>query len=120
MASTRNNNTPGNYKLEQRAYSSAREQIQYVHGSSGKAYNNSFAELGMNPSYMSRTILSDNSVDIETSLFGINSTNLVNPMSPIIPELTTLPSTSFFNLPKLFMPEDLIVSKTQRPYPIPN
>ena len=40
--------------------------------------------MGITPSHMPREAFSKNSVEIESSLFGINSTNLVNPQQPIV------------------------------------
>ena len=63
--------------------------------------------------------LSYNPVEIEPSLFGINANNLVNPQPKVEPQLKTLPMKSFFDVQKVIMPEKLVVSKTQRPFPIP-
>ena len=68
---------------------------------------------------MPREAFSKNSVEIESSLFGINSTNLVNPQQPIVPELIKLPEVSYFKKIPMFIPEPLVVQKNQRPFPIP-
>ena len=39
MASTRNNNTKGNYCLQQRSIRMQREHLEYVHGATGTAYD---------------------------------------------------------------------------------
>jgi len=111
---------PSDYRLEQKSYTQSRSWVSYLHSSSGQAYTNAMPQLGIVPSYMPRTILSDNSIDIETKLFGINSTNLVTPDVPLNPKLKTLPEVSFFNTLPIIMPEKMVVSNIQRPFPIPN
>ena len=62
--------------------------------------------------------LSHNSVDIETFLFGINSTNLVNPAPPLTPELKCLQQANVFNSTPIIMPVPQAIPKNQRPFPI--
>ena len=119
MASTRNNNTPGNYCLQQRQYSLALDYRSYVNGANGSAYYPRMPCLGIIPSHMPRNTLSSNPVEIESVLFGINSTNLVQPAKPVTPLLNTIPECSFFNRIPLIMPKPLVVEKGQRPFPIP-
>lgn len=119
MASTRNKNTQSDYCLQQKSYKQARDWVDYSHSSYGQAYTNALPTIGITPSYMPRSVLSGNSVDIETKLFGINSTNLVTPDAPIKPELKCLPEVSFFDMLPLIMPEQMVVSSIQRPFPVP-
>ena len=77
MASTQNKNTNSDYCLQQRDFRGIFTHTTYVNAQNGKAYTESLPELGYLPSYMSRESFSKNSVDIESALFGINSTNLV-------------------------------------------
>lgn len=119
MASTRNKNTPDDYCLQQRSYKMSRDLISYQHGAFGSAYHNAQPCLGFNASHMPWTALSHNPVEIESSLFGINANNLVNPQPTVQPQLKTLPMKSFFERQDVIMPEKLVVSKTQRPFPIP-
>ena len=86
MASTRNINTPGNYNLEQEHYNLGRENILYIHNPQGRAYINAMPSVGYMPNRMPRDTLSSNPIEIESMLFGINSTNLVKPRKPIKPE----------------------------------
>jgi len=69
---------------------------------------------------MPRELFSRNSIDIESALFGINSTNLVETQKPVVPQLTTLPEISFFGRMQMVMPDPLVVEKHQRPFPLPN
>jgi hypothetical protein len=116
MASTRNNNTPGNYNLEQTKYYSTRNYETFVNSQYGMAYNPALPTFGINPTHMPRETFSANSVDVESALFGINSTNLVSPQKPVNPELKTIPTISFFERLPLLMPNPLVIENKQRPY----
>ena len=69
---------------------------------------------------MARNTLSNNPIEIESSLFGINSTNLVQPQKPVKPDLKTIPMRQFFQRTPMIMPTPLVMEDNQRPYPIPN
>ena len=120
MASTRSNNTVGDYCLQQRSYKSARTYLDYKYSQVGRAYENAIPCMGITPSHMPRSAFSKNSVCIESALFGINSTNLVNPQTPVNPELIKLPEVSYFKRIPLFIPEPLVIENNQRPFPIPD
>lgn len=115
MASTRNKNTPSDYCLEQRINSGIYNYEKYINSQYGQAYNVALPKLGFNPSHMPRDTLSNNPVDIETSLFGIGSTNLVNPQTPITPELKKIPEVAYFNRLPIIIPRPLEISQHQRP-----
>ena len=119
MASTRNNNCPSDYCLQQKSYADGRNYLDYKYSQVGRAYNTSIPCLGIMPSHMPREAFSCNSVEIESSLLGINSTNLVNPQKPVTPQLITLPEVAFFQTIPTLMPEPLIIQSKQRPFPIP-
>ena len=119
MASTRNNNTLGDYKLQQKSYNDYMNYNEYQYSQNGRAYNNALPDLGIIPSHMPREAFSNNSVEIESALFGINSTNLVNPQAPVNPQLTRLPEISYFQKTQTFIPEPLVVETNQRPFPVP-
>ena len=94
--------------------------LEYRNGASGAAYNPAIPCMGIIPGQMARDVFSRNSVDIESALFGINSTNLVETQKPVVPELITLPEISFFDRMKWIMSDPLVVEKSQRPFPVPN
>ena len=119
MASTRNNNTPGDYCQQQKSYKQSLDYNQYQYSQVGRAYSNALPCMGITPSHMPREAFSQNSVEIESALFGINSTNLVNPQKPVVPQLKQLPGVSYFERLQTFMPEPLVVEKYQRPFPVP-
>jgi len=119
MASTRNNNTPGNYCLKQREYNNNQQYTLYKNSQYGEAYTTQFAGNGLNPAQMSWNQLSYNAPDIESFLFGINSTNLVNPQPTFVPKLKQLSSANIYVKPIVYMPEPLTIEKKQRPLPLP-
>jgi hypothetical protein len=119
MASTRNKNTPNDYCLQQRSYMDSSLYTDYKYSQVGRAYTNALPTMGITPSHMPREAFSHNSVEIESALFGINSTNLVTPEKPIVPQLIQLPEQSYFNRLPVYMPEHMVVQTDQRPFPIP-
>ena len=117
MSSTNLKNACGMYKLEQSINNNIENQKLYK-GQSVPRYPK-FANLGIN----SRTgiggyynnVLSNNTTDIESSLYGIGSSNLVEKKDPVIPQLNKLEAAVFFD-PKipLHVPNPLVVRKNQR------
>jgi hypothetical protein len=118
MASTRNKNTPGNYCLDQKQYTDSSVWCLYANSSHGQAYDTRLAGNGLNPGQLPWTTLSYNPADIESFLFGINATNLVNPASTLTPELKCLKTANVFKMPDVIMPVPLVVPKGQRPFPV--
>jgi hypothetical protein len=119
MASTRNKNTPGNYCLEQRQYLNQQNYKLYPHSQYGLAYNTQLPGNGLLPGKLPRDKLSYNAVDTESFLFGINSTNLVNPAPVFVPEIAQLQTANVFTKGPVYVPEPLVIEKNQRPYPLP-
>jgi len=107
------------YCLEQRSNIDHLRHTSYKYSQTGQAYENAIPCVGIMPSHMPREAFSHNSIEIESSLFGINSTNLVNPQQPTQPKLKTLPEKAFFDRLPMYMPEPLVVEKNQRPFPTP-
>ena len=115
MASTRNRNTTSDYKLEQLQNTNHIENNLYLHSASGRPNSECFPEL-YNPSKLSRDALANNPVDIESTLRGIGSSNMVNPCEPPAPSLRTLPFKPFFDRPQaVIMPYPLVMDNNQRP-----
>ena len=119
MASTRNKNTPGNYCLQQLEYSQSRQYTIYKNSFAGEAYDTKLPGNGLLPAQIPWNQMSYNAPDIESFLFGINSTNLVNPAPCLTPELKQLKSANVFEKSPIYIPEPLVVEKNQRPYPVP-
>ena len=120
MASTRNNNMPGDYCLQQNIHKNTNNYNFYINSQSGLPYTTAIPDLGYMPSHMSSNAFSNNPIDIESALFGINSSNLVSPQSAVIPELKTLNTINFFDRLETIMPVPLVVEPKQRPFPVPN
>jgi len=120
MASTRNRNTPGNYCLEQRQDKKTEGYTLYPNSQYGAAYDTRLPGNGLNPAQIPGNKLSHNTADIESFLFGINSTNLVNPAPCLKPELKELQTINIFKKDATIMPIPLWIDPDQRPFPVPN
>jgi hypothetical protein len=115
MASTRNKNTSINYSLEEARYKNFETYNLYKNGSSGEAINTNLAGNGVLQGAVAWNKLSHNPADVESFLFGIGTTNLVNPMKHFTPELVQNNTVDFFKKTPTYMPDPLIVEKSQRP-----
>lgn len=110
MASTRDRNTPGNYRMEQNinnshvGWSTAAHEVTAYHPGDG-----------LGSAKTARTVLSTNACDIESQLFGIGTANLENPQPVVVPQLTQLKSLAVFDKPKVALPEPLNVDVRNRP-----
>lgn len=114
MTSTRNNNTSLDYNLQQKYNTNMMINNFY----SGYCVPNSeiIPTIGTISSRRNRYSLASNSVDIESNLFGINSTNLVKPASSVEPLLNKIPQKSFFYRPdNVIMPYPLVFNNNNRP-----
>lgn len=119
MASTRNKNTPGNYCLDQRQNVGIESWQLYKNGANGYAYDTRLPGNGLNPCQLPWYTLSHNPADIESFLWGINSTNLVNPAPPLTPQLKCLQTANVFKTKPVIMPVPQAIPKYERPFPIP-
>jgi hypothetical protein len=118
MASTRNRNTPGNYCLEEKQYAQSKDYTLYPNSQYGAAYNTRFAGNGLNPAQIPWNKMSYNAPDIESFLFGINSTNLVNPAPCFVPEIAKMDVVNIYENKPTLIPEPLVLDKKQRPFPV--
>lgn len=118
MASTRNKNTPGNYNLEQKEFSQMERYVLYPNSQYGSAYNTMLPGNGLLPGQIPWNKMSHNAADTESFLFGINSTNLVNPAPCFVPEIIKLNSTNIYEKTPTYIPEPLVIEKKQRPLPL--
>ena len=99
MASTRDKNSKGNYKLEQTQLDNIRDNLGYYNSPNGHAVNSAFPEHY-----------------IESSLFGIGSTNLEESKAPTIPQLKEVPTISFFKTPDVVKTKNIKPLLDQRPF----
>jgi hypothetical protein len=118
MASSRNKNTFGNYNAQQLDYKRSFDNRTYIHGPNGIPIKTYFPGNGLLAGKSPLTELSydqGTSRDIESFLYGINSTNLVNPRENITFQLKKIPTLDLYETPKTIMPEPLVVENNQRP-----
>ena len=113
MTSTRNNNMPGDYCLQQKAYDKGSAYL--LDKSKRIAYHSTLPCPGVNAGMVPNTVLAHNPTDIESSLFGINSSNLVTPQKPVQPNIKNLDMLSFAPRLHPYVPEPLIIENCQRP-----
>ena len=114
MASTRNKNNYNNYCHSQAELKKHRNYL--VEPMKRINEKSAYPNVGINaPQYMPNTLLSKDSVDIESRLFGINATNLVNPQAPMQPTLYKLPTVTFFERPYQIYPQFNYHKDNQRP-----
>ena len=113
MTSTRNRNTASDYNLEQLQNTNHLENNLYINY--GRPSTECFPEL-YNPSKLSRDALANNPIDIESTLRGIGSSNMVKPCTQTNPSLRNLDFKPFFDRPKaVVMPYPLVFENNQRP-----
>jgi hypothetical protein len=118
MASTRNKNTRGNYNLELKMDNDSQHYNLYKHSQYGEAVSTRLPGNGLLAGQIYMDKLSHNPIQIESFLFGINSTNLVNPESPLVPQLKSLETVDIYKTPSILMPVPLVIEKN-RPFPTP-
>jgi hypothetical protein len=115
MASIKNSR--GQYCLEQRKF---KVQDHYIHYKNRIVPETSKVPgLGINMGNMFggyfNNVLSNNTVDIESNLYGIRQIDLTTPKKSFYANLNTMCEETFFETPKVFVPEPLVVHKQQRP-----
>jgi hypothetical protein len=117
MASTRNLNNPADYSMEQKKYSDRLDYLTNRQNMYGAPKQSHFAGDGLLMGRMAAENLDFNACNVESFLFGIGSTNLVNPKGEVKPDSRYIQSLSIMDKTALVMPDPLIVQKNQRPYP---
>ena len=115
MASTRNKNTPGNYESEQVSLNQQKDWLLYEHGAGGRTQTTYLAGNGLLAGRHGPDQLSSNATDIESFLYGVGSTNLVNPQGPVVPLMTPIKSLNIFQKGPVYVPKPLVVERGQRP-----
>jgi hypothetical protein len=117
MASTRNKNTLGDYQLEQRSLLQQAEYLTYIHGASGKTEKTMFSGDGLLSGRFASTELCNNATDVESYLYGIGTTNLVQPLKRPVAELKKLPSLNVIDRLPVYVAQSPTWDSTQRPLP---
>jgi hypothetical protein len=114
MASSRNKNSVGNYRQEMIQIEKTRTHTYYT----GSVINQitSYPGEGLLGCRNPNLILSNDYTDIETELFGIGSTNLVQPRKPQIYDFKQFKVLDIQERSNIILPQPLIVSKNNRPF----
>lgn len=112
MASTRNRNQRADYNVTKRQSVQVKDRM--LDTTYALNHNTVFMELGSIPKF-SGAVLSKNSVDVESMLRGIRSTNLEGPSFQATPRVNHLSHTAWFDRGSVVMPEPFFHSLTQRP-----
>jgi len=112
MASTRNKNTPGDYRIEQKAYIDRHLNIMDL----TKRTSNQpvFPGNGLLQGKVASMDLASNYTDIESTLFGIGSTNLVQPLPLVVPDIHKYPSLNIIDRIPMIVPNPVYVNTKQR------
>ena len=114
MASTRNRNTLGNYKLEQNINNN--QCIYFTNTNYSIPAQTNFPGNGLLQGRIAHNTLSYNGNDIESFLFGIGSTNLEEPKIETTPQYKSLKSLNIIDRIPIIIPEPLVVQTGQRHY----
>ena len=113
MASTRNNNMPNEYCLQQQ------QNNQILKDRTSKfrrtAFESAIPCVGVNVGGMPNTVLSFNPTNTESNLYGIGATNLVTPNKEFTPRIKKLPTIAFFERMEVLLPNPLVIIQNQRP-----
>ncbi len=118
MSSTRNKNTPSDYLAEQSALQKQSLYQTYLHGPAGECETTYFPGDGLVGGRFAPTLLSNNACDIESYLYGIGSTNLVNPLPTLQPDIKPLQSLNIVEKNQVILPKPLVIEGRQRPLPM--
>ncbi len=110
MAGTRNKQMYSDFKLATKE----QEQIADWRTTEKVLYSPAYP-CGVNVQRMPANHLSTNSVDIESSLYGIGANNYMFPVEPTKPDLTILPTKKFYKIPDLYIPILPPYLQAQRP-----
>jgi len=110
-------NSPGLYSMQQ---AEMKKQNEYLFNNIAQVpYESKMPDLGVNVGNMRggfySNVLSHNTSDIESTLFGIKQRDLTKPVENKTFILKKLGTQEFFKTPRVFIPEPLVVQRNQRP-----
>ena len=114
MSSTSSRNTPGNYEIEQNTFHRYFGLVTNVNGAQGRPMEVHLPGNGLLTGKMYSRDLAVNYTDIETQLFGIGSTNLVEPKAPVVPEFNELSSLNIASRVPMIIPEPVVLDPNRR------
>ena len=117
MASTREINDPSRFCQEQKSLHDVHQHLMWKYRT--VPFMSAFPTAGINMPRMNNgyinNVLSNNACDIESSLLGIGSSNLINKKPIVVPKLNKLKNAKYFDRPNIYMPDPLVIEKNQRP-----
>jgi hypothetical protein len=112
MASGRNINSPENYVLEQYSLEKHREYL--TNPTFATNQTTMFPGNGLLTGRYANSLLSGNSTDIESFLYGIGANNLVEPKAPIVANIKKLDQLSLFETQPIILPKTWTLVPNQR------
>ena len=108
MTSTRNRNTPGNYKMDKQISTFPGQYQGYAHSSYGIAPRTYMPGTGLIGARSPRSELSHNSCDIESLLFGIGSSDMEVQRPVVKPQLQQHTILNVHELLPLIIPPPIV------------
>ena len=116
MASTRNYNTYSDYCLHT---DQVQRQQNWILDNTSRAHHlPAMPCAGVLLPAMPASVLSKNSVEVESYLYGISANNFINPVPTPVLETRKLPCVKFFDRTPLFIPKLPTAPADQRPFPV--
>ena len=112
MAATRNKFMYSESCVEQQQVD---RQKEWWMNPTSVVHNRPAMPLGYTNPRMPASVLSNNAVDIESTLYGIGANNYIFPKKKVTPQLVHLPTVSFYAPAPLYIPILPAVQEGQRP-----
>jgi hypothetical protein len=112
MAGTRTKQTLGDFNADQKQIA---RQEDWLLNQTACVNDRPAFPVGINAPRMPASVLSNNSVDIETALFGIGANNYTFPQKPVVPRPIHLPQVSFYKSAPVYIPILPNLLQNQRP-----
>ena len=113
MSSTRNRNMRSDYCLESKTYKKGENYNLFENKRVPK--QTMLPCAGVNVGYIPSNELAWNAVNIESQLFGIGASNMIQRKEVEDPRVKKLDEISFFERMDIYIPEPLALEKKQRP-----
>jgi len=113
MAGTRNKQTIEDYTWAKR---SVQHQETWLFTTSPCVNDKPAFPVGLNAPKYPANLLSNNFIDIETSLRGIGANNYEYKTPSVTPRLLYLPQVSFYETAPLYLPQLPTLLQNQRPF----
>lgn len=115
MSSTRNKNQLENYELEILSKRKQLDYYMYENGANSKAHVTYLPGNGILTGRIASSSLSENYCDIESFLYGIGSTNLVNRKEKVVANLYEMTDLNIIDKAPMIIDKPFIQELNQRP-----